>query len=118
MMRHKFAFLQGRNPLAESGRRTPTNQTKFAKVEALITFLAELYDQIKDWINLFLFKHRLVPFLILVFSLTAPFAIHDSAMNSDGSLLINNILSFYGIKVSDENYEGRVFAMLFIAVLE
>ena len=118
MMKYKFAKLQGRDPFYEAFRRPPPDQSTLAKAEAKTTWAAETYDQIKDWINLFLFKHRLVPFLILIFSLTAPFAVHDAAMNTRGSLLIHNILTFYGIRVSDNDYLGRFYAMLFIAVLE
>ena len=121
VMRNIFAYLQGNKPMHEAIRLPPAGQTTIAKVEAQTLWAAETYDLIKDWINLFLFKHRLGPFLILIFSLTAPFACHDAISNVNEdyeSLLIHNIMTFYGIRVSDDDYMGRVLAMYTIGLFE
>ena len=48
-----------------------------ARINAKINWILELIDYVKDWMYLFLFKHLLIPFLILAFSLSFPFALHD-----------------------------------------
>ena len=91
-----------------------------AKVEVRTKWISEIYYQVKDWINLFMFIHRPVPFMIIIFSLTAPFAAVDAFINaSKGHLLIHNILTFFGITyIQRDDKFGRFVSKIYIAVFE
>ena len=49
-----------------------------ATINAKVSGILEMIDYYKDWIYLFMFKHRLMPFLFLAFSLSFPFAVFDA----------------------------------------
>ena len=60
-----------------------------------------------------------MPFLILVFSISAPFAIHDVSANGDDSrFLLYNILTFLGITASEKDRKRRKFATNTITLFE
>ena len=81
--------------------------------------MLEIIDFAKDWIYLFMFKHRLMPFLILAFSLSYPFARHDANANENhGSFLIHNLMTFFGIIVTEDEKRARYDATLLITIFE
>ena len=90
-----------------------------ATVNAKISWMLEIIDFVKDWIYLFMFRHRLMPFLILAFSLSFPFALFDKFVNDDyGTFLIRNIMTFLGITVTEKDREYRLVAKGYITLFE
>ena len=60
-----------------------SNTSLAATINNQCSWVLEMIDLSKDWIYLFMFYHRLLPFLILAFSLSFPFALIDAAINDD-----------------------------------
>lgn len=71
---------------------------KKGRTGALVTWILELVDIVKDWIYLLMFKHKPRAFLILAFSLSIPFAFFDQYWASTHTF-IRNLLNFIGIMV-------------------
>ena len=64
-------------------------------------------------------QHNQIPFFILAFSLSFPFAFHDAIANSvDGTFLLHNTLTFLGFTFSKKDREARLAATLFINAFE
>ena len=81
--------------------------------------MLEIIDFVKDWIYLFMFRHRLRPFLILAFSLSFPFALYDANANMEfRTLLIHNITIFLGITVNEADKRSRKRATNFTSILK
>lgn len=77
-------------------------------LESKLTWISELVDKYTDWLYLFTFRHRLVPFLILTFSVTAPFCVHDAiAYKKHGTFLIHNFLIFMGITFTESDRDSK-----------
>ena len=90
-----------------------------AKINAKISWMLEIIDFAKDWIYLFMFRHRLLPFLILDFSLSFPFALHDAESNEKfETYLIHNFLTFLGITVTEDDRKARKHATVWITFFE